>query len=170
MIISTNGAGFRNPGGTSGLLLADGMAFHEDYMVFKPAAVVKKRGFLKVAITGSVYGYAGINFTLTTRIFQGATPMFDANHFLSVPMTTGEHYFSSEMHIPVGTASMESGNYIITSHIDSNTHQYQRAGSLPAGPDDMYRAALLWTMENTENGYGPNGIDVKSIIVTYLEN
>jgi hypothetical protein len=178
MIIATNKAQFVNlTNGATGLLRTPGdlsTAANEKFLGFKPAAVCKKSGYLRITGYGSIASPAPAT-PLTIRMVFNRTPehsfWVQAVVVSSAAGAPGQNsLFSFHVDIPVGTSGHSELNTLIsTSHFNNTSVMLESWAYISAEPDDVWTASFVYETPTAGN-FAAGQIKIVSVIAEYKEN
>lgn len=176
MVIATNKAQFSNQSdAASGTLRATGshsLAANDLFLGFKPAAVCKKNGYLRVTGTGSVAPlYPNTPISVYMKFSKPGVDLFQVKVLEAIYTgTLTNSLFSFHVDIPVGTTGhSELNTTCTTSHYNGSTVLHLAWAYINAEPDDVWTAYFSYESAAGENVL-PNYIKIATVTVEYLEN
>ncbi|SIO48933.1 hypothetical protein [Chitinophaga niabensis] len=171
MVIATNKAQFSNrtdeTTGTLRTIAPHPLAANDLFLAFKPAAVHKSSGYLRIMGTGSI---AALPLTkVYLRFSKPGVDLFQVK-ILEVTTTIINPLFSFYVDIPVGTTShAELHNIYATSQFNGSTSLYLSGAYINAEPDDIWTAFFYYETA-AEGNLLPGNLKIASVVAEYKEN
>lgn len=175
MVIATNKAPYSNlSDATTGTLRtnASSLAANELFLGFKPAAVCKKSGYLRVTGTGSITLQSfNAPVTVWMKFSKPGVDSFQVKVLEAV--NTGSSInplFSFHVDIPVGTTGhAELNTTYVTSHFNGKTTLEIAWAYINAEPDDVWTATFFYDSPSAGTILGGQ-LKIATVVAEYKEN